>query len=61
MFLGVPFRIHNLRKSAREHWSFLIAAERVTYAFAAPAFPFCFNRPMLVRCGREVVKEEKKV
>jgi hypothetical protein len=43
-----PFSMHNRRKSAREHCSFLIAAVRVTYALAAPAFPFCFKRPILL-------------
>lgn len=38
--------MHNLRKSASEHCSFLTADERVTYALAAPAFPFCFRRPI---------------
>jgi len=35
-------------KSAKEHWSFFTAAVRVIYALAAPAFPFCFKRPIIV-------------
>ena len=47
--VNAPFSIHNLRKSARKHCSFLIAVERDMYALAAPALPFCFNRPIWKR------------
>jgi hypothetical protein len=42
----LPFKMHNRRKSASEHCSLLTAEERVTYALAAPAFPFVLRRPM---------------
>ena len=43
---SLPFKMHNRRKSASEHCSLLTAEERVTYALAAPAFPFVLRRPM---------------
>ena len=55
-----PFNMHNLRKSAKEHCSFFTAAERVMYAFAAPAFPFCFKRPMVGVSGADEDPREKE-
>jgi hypothetical protein len=47
--------MQSLRKSAREHCNFLTAAERVTYALAAPALPFCFTRPIYQKIGHRRV------
>jgi hypothetical protein len=52
----LPFKIHNRRKSASEHCSLLTAEERVTYALAAPAFPFVLRRPMSKADAREDVQ-----
>lgn len=49
--MDMPFNIHNLRKSAREHCNFFTAALLVVKFLAAPAFPFTFKRPMVSRNG----------